>query len=255
MTFPAVRGIRAAFVFLTRLPLGGFPYSAAELRWSSAHFPLAGAALGLLLLGVWHLSIPLGASVAAVLVMIAEVVATGALHEDALADTADALGGGTDRERIFAILKDSRIGAYAAVTLVLALLLRVLLLASLLPAHPALIVAVLSVSRAPSVWLLATLDYVTPAATARNSAIAASGFTQAGVATAWSAIVLFILSATGAISVLQALAMAAAAVAVGVLAGLRYKALLGGITGDLAGATVPISECALLLAAGLAGAG
>ncbi len=252
MKFPALRGIRAAVVFLTRLPVGGFPYSDAEWRWASAHFPLIGALLGALLLGVWQASVRLGSVVAALIVVAAGVLLTGALHEDALADTADALGGGVDRERILVILKDSRIGTYAAVTLVLVLALRVALFASLLAAHPALLVAVNAVSRAPCVWLLATLDYVTPASVARNTAIAASGWPQAAVATAWSAIVLGVLAALGAITTLQALAMVAASVGVGLFAAWRFKTRLGGVTGDLVGSTVPISECALLLAAALA---
>ncbi|MEM6917042.1 MAG: adenosylcobinamide-GDP ribazoletransferase, partial [Verrucomicrobiota bacterium] len=52
------RSIRAAFIFLTRIPLGGFPYSSEEWRWSTAHFPLVGAGLGALLAGLWWLFAP-----------------------------------------------------------------------------------------------------------------------------------------------------------------------------------------------------
>jgi adenosylcobinamide-GDP ribazoletransferase len=246
---PALRGVRAAVVFLTRVPAGGFPYTDAEWRWASAHFPLVGALLGAAGAGVWYATFDLSSFVRALLVVIAGVLLTGALHEDGLADTADALGGGADRDRILVILKDSRIGAYGAVALVLVFLLRVGLLADLLPAHPALVVAAAALARTPCVWLMATLEYVTPASTARNTALAASGFTQAGVATLSSALVLVALAASGAVLPEQALAMVAACVAVGLLAGWRYRVRVGGVTGDLLGATVPISECAALLAA------
>ena len=49
----AIRGLRAAFVFLTRIPVGGFPYTEEDWRWSTAHFPFVGAVLGLLQAIVW----------------------------------------------------------------------------------------------------------------------------------------------------------------------------------------------------------
>ena len=63
----ALRGLPAAFAFLTRLPVGGFPYSPDELRWSSAHFPLVGAVLGAALAGVMVLSARAGTVVSATL--------------------------------------------------------------------------------------------------------------------------------------------------------------------------------------------
>jgi adenosylcobinamide-GDP ribazoletransferase len=248
---PVLRGVRAAFAFLTAVPVGGFPYSSREWRWASAHFPLIGVCLGGVLLGVWWGGAGIGPWVAAVLVAIALALLTGALHEDALADTVDALGGGGTRERIFEILKDSRIGAYGALAILLSVLLRVALYASLLPHRPLLLVAATALSRAPCVWLMATLDYVTPENVARNAAIAGTTRIQASVATAWSAAVLAVLGALDAIAWGQALAMVAAAAAVGLVAAWRYRARVGGVTGDLLGATVPIAECAMLLAAGL----
>ncbi|HWL86801.1 MAG TPA: adenosylcobinamide-GDP ribazoletransferase, partial [Polyangiaceae bacterium] len=126
-----IRGVRAAVTVLTRLPVGGFPYSDAEWRWSAAYFPLVGGALGVVLGGVWLLSVRAGFVVAAVIAVAASLLLTGAMHEDGLADTADALGGAADRERVLAILKDSRIGAFGSAALTVALLLRVALLARL----------------------------------------------------------------------------------------------------------------------------
>src|SRR5205807_4485544 len=88
----AVRGVPAAFAFLTRLPVGGFPYTLDELRWSSAHFPLVGAALGATLAGVMLISRHAGSVVAAALAVSVGMLLTGALHEDGLAATGVALG-------------------------------------------------------------------------------------------------------------------------------------------------------------------
>ena len=75
----------------------------------------------------FHLSRPL----VAVILLVYLVLITGCLHEDGLADTADGFGGGRTKDQILAILKDSRIGSYGATALVLSLLARYLLLASL----------------------------------------------------------------------------------------------------------------------------
>jgi adenosylcobinamide-GDP ribazoletransferase len=245
---PAVRGVRAAFVFLTRLPLGGFPYSAADWRWASAYFPLVGGIIGCLMLGVWYAAARVGALPAAVLVVFSAVLVTGALHEDGLADSADALGGGGDRQRILAILKDSRIGAYGALALGLCLLLRVSLLASVLPTRPLVIVPVMVLSRLPCVWLLATLEYVTPEAQARNSVFARSGWLQVALATGFCALLLAAMIALSAVTWKLALLLGLASSGVGLAAASYYRARLGGVTGDLLGATVPVCECVLLLA-------
>src|SRR5438045_786510 len=107
-----VRGLRAAIVFLTRVPAGGFPYREPEWRWAPAWFPLVGAGVGAVAGGVAWLAAGAGSLVAGALAVIASLLVTGAFHEDGLADTADALGGAYDREKLFAILKDSRIGSF-----------------------------------------------------------------------------------------------------------------------------------------------
>src|SRR5580698_6781054 len=94
------RGLRAAAALLTRGPVGGFPYDDEEWRWSAAHLPVVGAALGWLASIAWAVAIGAGSLVAAVVAVTAAVALTGALHEDGLADTADALGGGDSRERV-----------------------------------------------------------------------------------------------------------------------------------------------------------
>ncbi len=109
----------AAVQFLTVIPApsGGAPGRGAIF------FPMVGGVVGLAA-GAVRVYAPLPASIAALLALIVLVAITGALHEDGLADVADAFRAGRSPERIVAILKDSRIGTYGAVALVLTLLLR-----------------------------------------------------------------------------------------------------------------------------------
>ena len=142
MTPPWLRGVRAAATFLTRVPVGGFPYRDDDWRWASAHFPLIGAAVGAIGALVCWLALPVSPQVAGGLAVAATVLVTGGFHEDGLADSADALGGGFDRVRVLQILKDSRIGAFGGLAIALSILLRVALLAALAARAPiALVVA------------------------------------------------------------------------------------------------------------------
>src|SRR5437868_6541889 len=131
-----------AVQFFTRIPVTGrladwVGFSPAMLRASAAHFPGVGvlvgavaAAVSALLQGVLPDS-AFSPLVAAVFSTIASVLLTGGFHEDGLADVADGLGGSHQRERALEIMKDSRVGAFGAMALGLALLCKVGLLALL----------------------------------------------------------------------------------------------------------------------------
>ena len=113
-----------AIRFFTRLPVPGWVgHSAEALNHSARYFPAVGLFVG----GIGVL-VYLGAallwpkSVAVLLSMAATIYATGAFHEDGLSDTVDGLGGGWEKLRILEIMKDSRVGSYGVVAMVLALL-------------------------------------------------------------------------------------------------------------------------------------
>lgn len=148
-----IRHYLLAVQFFTRIPVTGklaewVGFSPAMLRASAAHFPGVGWLLGASSAGVlwglvWALpEVPAASWVAAVLCTVFGVMLTGAFHEDGLADTADGLGGSLDRERALDIMKDSRVGTYGALALVLIILLKVGLLATLLQIATTLVVAV-----------------------------------------------------------------------------------------------------------------
>ena len=110
--------LRASLTFLTRLPVGGFPYPQKTWEWISIWFPLVGLFLGALQAGIW-LGLDGHSELTRALVAVAfGVIVTGGFHEDGLSDSADALGGGYDRASVLRILKDSRIGAFGALALI-----------------------------------------------------------------------------------------------------------------------------------------
>lgn len=109
----------AAVQFLTLIPAR----SAHSPASAAIFFPFVGGVLGLAA-GAIRVYLPLPPAIASLLALGFLVFVTGALHEDGLADVADAFRAGRSREKILAILKDSRIGVYGATTLLLTLLLR-----------------------------------------------------------------------------------------------------------------------------------
>jgi adenosylcobinamide-GDP ribazoletransferase len=245
---PILRGARAAATFLTRVPVGGFPYSDEDWRWSSGWFPFVGASLGVAQAAVWLLVDRGGALVAATVTVAASLLLTGAFHEDGLADTADALGGAFDRPRLFEILKDSRIGAFGAAALCVVLVLRIALLARLDAAAPVALVLTQCLSRAPALWLMLALPYVTNDAASRSRLVTRAALPQALLASLWPALSLASAHHLGALSAPEAAAMLAGVAAASVLCGLRFHARAGGVTGDFLGAAQQLADCAGLLA-------
>ncbi len=158
-----------ALQFFSRVPVTGrlaawVGYSPAMLRASAAHFPGVGWLLG----GVVALTsaallalLPSSAFtplVVAVLGTVLSVLMTGAFHEDGLADVADGLGGTLDRSRALEIMKDSRVGAFGAIAIVLALLAKLSLLAMLGSLNATLMCVVLFTGHVVSrTWPLLTI--------------------------------------------------------------------------------------------------
>lgn len=232
---------RLAFLLLTRLPMGRLVDAPAMGRTVWA-YPLAGAAVGGIAAAVGALALTAGLPplAAALLALAAGVVASGALHEDGLADTADGFGGGADRARKLEIMKDSRIGSYGVVALVLALGLRAALLAGF--AVPGALALALVLAGAGSRALLPALMWLVPPARAAGLGGAAAAGLGRGpvlVAAVLGLGPLLLLGPGGWLLV--------AALALG-LAGLAALARrqIGGITGDVLGAGQVLAEVVLL---------
>jgi len=113
-----IRGLLAAFRFLTRIPMPGPETTLPDLRLAVGWFPLVGGLVGAAIAGVFVLGghlwpAPLAAAVAVAF----GLMLTGGFHEDGATDAADGLGGAWTRDRVFEIMKDSRIGAHGAMAL------------------------------------------------------------------------------------------------------------------------------------------
>ncbi|MGH7865587.1 MAG: adenosylcobinamide-GDP ribazoletransferase [Candidatus Binataceae bacterium] len=236
--------LRLALGFLTILPvLPRRRASEAAVARSFAWFPLVGFAIGGLLgledRGVHPI---LGDGFGALFVILSLTVLTGAVHLDALADTADALGAGRDRTRALEIMRDSRLGSFGVIALIFDLGFKVAALASLSgpPRYVALFIAP-GIARWAMVAVSRGLDYLREdgAGATLLSPDAGRGFRIATLAT-----VVCLLPFAGART------LGAAALAVALVIALRwfYRGWLGGVTGDLIGACGELVEVAVLVA-------
>ena len=261
-----LRHFLLALQFFTRIPITGrladwVGYSPAMLRASAGHFPGVGWVVGAVAAAVLAVALyllppgPLGALVAAGLATAATVWLTGAFHEDGLADTADGLGGSASKERALAIMKDSRIGSYGAITLVLVVGLKIALTALLAERGAALAaIAVLYahvLSRAAPLVVMRALPYVSDAAQAKSKPLAdAVSGTSVVTAVLWSIPALALMGwSQGATETTVAMALWALTL-MAVLRWLRRR--LQGFTGDTLGATQQLCELALYLGLALA---
>jgi adenosylcobinamide-GDP ribazoletransferase len=233
--------ILTAFQFLTRIPLPSPRYEKDSLARAIKFFPVVGLVVGsgaalLHSLLLPHLSRPL----VALVLIVYLVLITGCLHEDGLADTADGFGGGRNKEQILIILKDSRIGSYGATALIVSLLSRYLLLASLPLEHfAAYVISAHVLSR----WSSLPLSYFLAPAREQDG----QGFRIAQLTSVSSlaigsifsfAVVFFALRWAAVPPILTALLTM-------ILSGRLYYRKIGGVTGDCFGATNQFVEIAV----------
>jgi adenosylcobinamide-GDP ribazoletransferase len=264
--FRFLRHYLLAIQFFTRIPITGrlaawVGYSPEMLRASAAHFPGVGvlvgglvAALTAILLVFLPQSSLLSPLVAAVLGTVFSVMLTGAFHEDGLADIADGLGGTTggieSRERALEIMKDSRVGAFGAIAVVLVLLAKVSLLALIGDVSPETMVAGIFISHVASrtlpLLLIHLLPHVGDLAGSKSKPLADSiSWFNLLVAFLWLFIVIAVVFvASDAIDFM--LAMTASSIAFLYMWRLFAKRLQG-FTGDCLGATQQVCEVAFYL--------
>jgi adenosylcobinamide-GDP ribazoletransferase len=243
-----LRPFLIALQFLTRFPLhlSGMPEE-RDIGRSLIYYPLVGLLLGLLLAGLDWLLGGTGTMLAAAVLLAAWVLASGALHLDGLADSADAwVGGLGDRDRTLAIMKDPYCGPMGVVALLLILLVKFAALEELV-ANGDWMVLVLAplLGRTALPALFLTTPYVRPGGL---------GDVLARCLPRRAAIVVVLTVLLGLPAFLGWSALLPLAAAIAAFAGLRAMMLsrLGGTTGDTAGAMVEIVETVVLLAAALA---
>ena len=240
---PRLQDLPAAFSLLTRLPLG--TGSGAEFPASSSWaWPIVGAAVGALGGAVAHVlaAAGTGTAIAALGAIACMVAATGALHEDGLADAADGLFGGGSPEERLSIMRDSRIGAFGAIALCLFLIGRHAGLEELLRDGRAIgpLIAAGAVSRA--VMLLAFR--LTPPA--RSDGLAAAVGMPSNLATGLGCCLAAViaLAAVG----WDAVPAAALSLAAGIALARYARRRIGGTTGDVLGSVQQVAELACVAA-------
>lgn len=236
--------LRLATAFLTLFPVGPKETVAPiQLARSLTWFPLVGLLLGLLLAGLDLLLEPyLPATVVVGVLLVLLVLLTGGLHLDGVADLADGLGGGRDAAARLRIMKDSRVGAMGVIALILLLLLKYLSLAAF-PAGERTVALLLmpAAGRWLPVLLAVTSPYARPEGGTGGAFIDHAGWWHLFGATGLLlALALFLCNWSGAV-VLISLAMILFLFRVFVMA------RLGGVTGDVLGATVEGGEVLTLL--------
>lgn len=232
-----------AVILLTRLPFGRLRDPVRPLGAAAWAFPLAGLLVGLIAGAVMGAALALGLTplVAGGLALGAQVIVTGALHEDGLADLCDGFWGGGSREARLRIMRDSRIGTYGTVGLILSLGLRWTGLAAL--AEDQAVVAVIGVAMASRIAPVALMAWL-PAA--RADGLGAQGQTVGRR----SVLMAGLLGGLPMLLVPQGgAAVVVAALAVAVLA-LIARRKINGQTGDVLGAGQQVAEIGLLLTLG-----
>jgi adenosylcobinamide-GDP ribazoletransferase len=234
-------GFRTAASVLTRLPVDGGPRSEPDLARSVPWLPVVGGLVGAIV-GVVDASLrwALPADVAAAVAVLAGIVVTGALHEDGLADTVDALaGGGTVDERL-AIMDDPRHGTYGVLAIALSVAVRVLAIGDVSGLSA---LVILPVAHALARVAAALLLRVTPA---RAGGLGASYARAARSRDVIGAAVVGVTIAVVAFGIWTPAAVAIVGIASSFVAFVSIRRIEG-ITGDVLGAAEQIAEIGLLL--------
>ncbi|MDE2228761.1 MAG: adenosylcobinamide-GDP ribazoletransferase [Alphaproteobacteria bacterium] len=244
--FRPLADLQVCFAILTRIPLRHVSVGATRTLGQAAWaFPLVGLVVGLVGSAIYAAASFVGLSswIAATLAVGAEILATGGFHEDGLADIADGFGGGHGRDEKLAIMRDSRVGVFGVLALILGIALR--LGALVVIARPVMVLVALvaagALSRAAIVWAMAF------AGPARSDGLgAAAGRAEPMSALAATAIALV---ATVVIAGINAAFLAGVA-GFGVGLAVLWLAIrqIGGTTGDVYGVIQQAAEIAALLA-------
>ena len=237
-----LRQLWLAAVLLTRLPLPHLPSEAfAQGPRAVWAYPVIGAAVGACgaLVGSIALALGLSVGIAALLALALMTVLTGAMHEDGLADVFDGFWGGTTPQRRLEIMRDSQIGTYGVLALILVCALRISAFTVLLQGAPAALVAAAALSRGMMPALMYLMPHARKDGLSHSVGRPGMDTTLIGVgAAALFAIVCLGWGALLALLISGALVAGCAIVA---------KRKIGGQTGDVLGATQQLTETAILL--------
>ena len=247
-----------AIGFFTRIPVPTFvDFQEYELNYSVKYFPLIGIIVGLAGAIIFYFTgLVFPQAIAVLTSMAATIYLTGAFHEDGLADSADGIGGGWQREQMLTIMHDSRLGTYGAMALFFILFAKFQTLNGMYPTFVVmLLIAGHALSRLCALWVMATANYVKSTGKAKPLAtqISASHLMLAsvfGLLPFFTIIGLLIYSHHTFLVIIKFVLMTVLPMLVSWF-WWRNKLIknLGGYTGDALGATQQITELVFYLGA------
>lgn len=244
-----VRLFFIALQFFTRLPVPRWVgFQSHWLHHASRYFPLVGLVVGAIVAALyWAAALVLPPAVAVLLSTAAGIYLTGAFHEDGFADACDGLGGGLTRERALEIMKDSRIGAYGAIGIIVLLAVKCAALAHLplLSAAGALLVAH-PLSRLMAASLIWRMAYARGEGKAKPMAEQMTG-TEFAIALACCVPAVLAATSLGWLDWRAILAGSVAMVFVTLWFARKLQQRLGGYTGDCLGAVQQLTEAVFYL--------
>ena len=239
-----MRSFLIALTFLTRLPLPITQnVSDLEFKQSQKFYPLVGLTIGLLLWLSGYLSyLVFPALVKGGVILAIEILLTGGIHLDGFMDSMDGLLSAREPQRMLEIMKDSRVGAHASISLVTLLILKFSLFASLSLPGLKILTILPMISRWTFLFGIIAFPYARQHGLGKGFHESSRWFTFI-----WQGIVVVALSIV--LAGYAGLAAAIAALTFTVLFAFKVAGLLGGLTGDLYGALIEIAEVISLLAA------
>ena len=235
-----------ALMFFTRIPCPGWVgHSPENLEKSTRYFPLIGIIVGSIAAMVFYISqLFLPDSISVILSMSAGIFTTGAFHEDGLADVCDGFGGGWTKEKILEIMKDSQIGTYGTVGLLIILLSKYVLSVELSQISMIYFISVLllghALSRLNATTMILIYQYARDDATSKSKPLAKSlTLVNYIIAFLIGIIPLVIISFIWSFYIFLVLIPL---ILVVFLMGRYFTKWIGGFTGDCLGSVQQISE-------------
>lgn len=243
----------AALMFYTRLPVPkNAMHSQQVLDRSRKYFPLIGLIIGFIAgLTFMFANLVFSIELSVALSIVVSIIATGAFHEDGFADSCDGFGGGWTHEQVLTIMKDSRLGTYATIGLILILAVKFLTLLEIASyGHTLLFVttyiAAHTLSRAVSSAMIERFEHVQDIDTSKIKPITEQKLTtEDRLCSSIVAVLPLALLATFSISATIFTALASCAIALSFM--LYSKSRIGGYTGDVLGAIQQLSELTFYL--------
>jgi adenosylcobinamide-GDP ribazoletransferase len=236
---PEISDVKTAFALLTRLPVKASFARTAEATWA---FPLVGACVGIFVVMIALLSdwVGLGLGLSTGLAIASAVIITGAMHEDGIADSADGLWGGWTPARRLEIMRDSHIGTYGVLALIMVMLLRFSAISVVINnLHFGALVAAAVLSRAAMPFVMTLLP------NARDDGLSMQTGRPSGATAAFGAVIALGLAWLSIGFVPMVFAASACALVIAVVMKIA-TAKIAGQTGDILGATQILCELCVL---------